>query len=370
MYQQVLRSYTISLFLCLGAVALFSCKPRNQEAVTPDQGAYTLNAPKYFGSYTIPSDNPVTKAGVKLGRNLFYEKKLSLDNSISCGSCHVQKNAFSDPNRLSAGVNGLLGKRNAMALSNLMWQKDFFWDGRAKSLEEQALMPIKDAHEMQETLENVVLKLKNDPLYPPLFQQAFGVEEITSDKIAKAIAQFERTLISGNSVYDRYLTKKYIANANEINGMNLFFTHPDASTGLRGANCGDCHSGNLTYSFDFKNNGLDTDSGMLDFGLQGFSLKSSDRGKFKIPSLRNIALTAPYMHDGRFATLEEVLDHYNEHIAQSTTLDPLIINATNEFGGTALKLTTQEKKDVITFLKMLTDTSFVTNPEFSDPFVK
>lgn len=356
------------LFLVLGIALLAACKG-SQGEIKPDD-SYAIAPPPYFGKYTIPVDNPLSKSGVLLGRHLFYEKKLSLDNSISCGSCHVQKHAFSDPATLSIGVNGTLGKRQSMSLSNLMWQTSFFWDGRSASLEDQALKPIVDAHEMQETLERVVDKLKKDPLYPPMFKNAFGSEEITSDRIAKALSQFERTLISGNSKYDQYLNNKYIPTASEKNGMDLFFNHPDPSLGIRGGNCGDCHSGKLLINNNFHNNGLSTDADMKDLGLGEITSKVGDRGRFKTPSLRNIALTAPYMHDGRFRTLEEVLEQYNAHIQESSTLDPLIISASNELNGRSLKLTEAEKKDIINFLHMLSDDTFINNPEFSDPFKK
>lgn len=355
------------LLLILCVALLIACKGEGD--VKPDD-TYTISPPPYFGTYTIPVNNPLSKSGVLLGRHLFYEKKLSLDNSISCGSCHVQKHAFSDTALLSKGVNGTLGRRQAMSLSNLLWQKSFFWDGRSPSLEDQALRPITDAHEMQETLEQVVAKLKNDPLYPPMFKNAFGNEEITADKIAKAISQFERTLISGSSKYDQYLNDKYTPTASEKNGMDLFFRHPDPALGLRGGNCGDCHSGKLLINNNFHNNGLNTDAEMTDFGLGEITSKSGDKGRFKTPSLRNIALTPPYMHDGRFRTLEEVLDQYNEHIQESSTLDPLIISASNELNGRHLKLTATEKQDIINFLHMLNDDAFITNPEFSDPFKK
>ncbi|HTF81826.1 MAG TPA: hypothetical protein VL947_08880, partial [Cytophagales bacterium] len=162
----------------------------------------------------------------------------------------------------------------------------------------------------------------------------------------------------------------YIPSSTEKNGMDLFFNHPDPGLGIRGGNCGDCHSGKLTHSVEFRNNGLDTDISFTDLGLEEVTQKPVDRARFKIPSLRNVAVTAPYMHDGRFKTLGEVLKHYNEHIQQSSTLDPLIINASNEFNGTSLKLTDAEKNDIIEFLKMLTDEPFLNNKDFSDPFVK
>jgi cytochrome c peroxidase len=357
---------SLSVIILVSTIVVTLINACKKNTVEPTNSNYEIKYPSYFGS-PVTTKNPITQNGATLGRYLFYEKKLSKDNSISCGSCHIQKYAFSDTAQFSKGVNGLIGSRNAMALSNLYWQKKFFWDGREETLEDQALKPITDSHEMQETLENVVEKLKTDAKYPALFKEAFGSTEIITDKIAIAISQFERTMVSANSRYDQYLNGKLTANSSEKNGMALFFTHPDPSSGLRGGNCGDCHSGKLTYSVEFRNNGLDDENTLIDFGFYNVTKNAFDKGKFKIPSLRNIALTAPYMHDGRFKSLKEVLDHYNEHIKQSNFLDPLISNASNQLNGTSLMLTATEKQDIINFLKMLSDESFTTDEALSNP---
>jgi cytochrome c peroxidase len=366
------RSGYISWLWIAICFSLFACK-KDDAVVTPEDetGPYELVTPRNFGDYMIPADNPLTKEGVALGRMLFYEKKLSNTNTISCASCHQQQKAFTDGKALSPGSEGILGKRSTMSLANLLWAKRFFWDGRSTTLEEQALIPIQDPVEMHQTLEQAVAKLQQTSEYPAKFKQVFGSEIITAENIAKALAQFERTLISADSKYDRYLAKKYQPTPQEIRGEALFFTHPVAGS-LRGGNCGDCHGGFLTTLGNFHNNGLDTD--FADIGLEATTGKASDRGKFKAPSLRNIALTAPYMHDGRFQTLEEVLDHYNEHVQMSATLDPLIIEASNEATNPGepirLFLTDQEKKDIIAFLHLLTDSTFIADPRFSDPFKK
>jgi cytochrome c peroxidase len=333
-----------------------------------EQGPYSLELPFYLSrQFTIPEDNPLTKEGVQLGRMLFYEKRLSGDNTQSCSSCHQQKLAFSDGLRFSKGIAGQNGKRNSMSLVNLLWVRQFFWDGRSNSLEEQALIPIEDPVELHQPLDRAVAKLQNTSFYPARFKLAFGSDKITPENIAKALAQFQRTLLSTNSKYDQHLRGEYKPTPQELNGINLFFTHPVAEIGLRGANCGDCHGSHLTTLNTFHNNGLDAEP--TDPGREAVTNRPTDRGKFRAPSLRNIALTAPYMHDGRFQTLEEVLDHYNEHIKNSPTLDPLIIEASNEPAGRSLLLTEQEKKDVIAFLRLLTDHEFTQDKRFSDPFI-
>ncbi len=338
---------------------------------------YPLNTPYYFGrTAEIPADNPTTVEGVELGRMLFYEKRLSGDNTQSCASCHKQSKAFADGRQFSVGIAGLEGTKNAMSLANLLWSSRFFWDGRSDSLEAQALIPIEDPIEMHETLENAVAKLQAAPEYPPRFFAAFGTDSVSAEHIGKALAQFQRTLISANSRYDQYLRGEYTPTPLELQGMTLFQTHPVAETGLRGGNCGDCHLGPLTSGElrdfqGFHNNGLDPDA-YLKPGLEAVTGNPFDRGKFKAPTLRNIALTAPYMHDGRFNTLEEVLEHYNEHVQFSQTLDPLIIEASNEIvvEGEPIKLhlTDREKEAILAFLHMLTDSSFIENEAFSNPF--
>ena len=335
-----------------------------EEKTTP----YTFQYPANFGSrFVLPDDNPTTQEGVALGRMLFYEKKLSANSSISCASCHEQRLAFTDGRRLSLGMNNQLTFRNSMSLANLLWVRNFFWDGRAGSLEEQAVFPLTDSHEMGQTLEKSAAKLQKTALYPPLFRSAFGSAHITKEHIVKAIAQFERTLISANSPYDRYLAGTYQPTQQELRGMALFMNHPDPQKNIRGANCGHCHGGPKTFKELFHNNGLD--SVFADKGRENFTKDAADRARFRVPTLRNIALTAPYMHDGRFSSLEQVLDHYNAHVISSPTLSSFLQNTSNAPNGTTLQLTDTEKADIIAFLHLLTDKQFVTNPAFSNPFV-
>ncbi|MES2733951.1 MAG: cytochrome c peroxidase [Bacteroidota bacterium] len=334
-----------------------------------ETGVYEFKYPSNFGNrFTIPADNPMTKQGVHLGRMLFYEKRLSSNNSLSCATCHQQKLAFTDGQAFSRGVDAIETKRSSMSIANLLWVRQFFWDGRAKSLEEQAITPMTDPHEMGQSLEESAKKLQQASIYPPLFKLTFGSDTITGDRITKALAQFERTLISSNSKYDQYLAGEYQPTAQEKRGHDLFMTHPAPEQNLRGANCGDCHGGYKTFMEFYHNNGLEAEP--KDIGREALTKKYTDRGRFRVPTMRNIALTAPYMHDGRFKTLEEVLDHYNEHVQGSSSLAPLISEATNEIGGKSLKLTSEEKQDVIAFMHMLTDSTFITDARFSDPHPK
>ncbi len=375
MYQKQQVNRVILQILAIG-LWLVSCGGDNSNQIAAPT-PYDLDVPYYFGeNHELPKENPLTIEGVELGRMLFYEKKLSRDNTISCGSCHQQDKAFTDGLSVSVGIDGQHLTKSAMSLVNLPWSSHFFWDGRAESLEGQALEPIENTLEMDQSLDETISKLSNTENYPDLFFRAFGKKIITAENIGKALAQFQRTLISANSKYDQFLTGNASLTEQENLGMELFFTHPEPSSSIRGGNCGDCHVNILTSGVNdnfegFKNNGLDDDSG-LEEGLATVTGFPSDKGKFKVPSLRNIALTAPYMHDGRFATLEEVLDHYNEGIKRSETIDPLILEASNESiesnGAIKLHLTNEEKEAIIAFLHTLTDYSFITNEKFSDPF--
>jgi cytochrome c peroxidase len=262
-----------------------------------------------------------------------------------------------------------------MSLANLLWgPQRFFWNGRAATLEAQALVPLQHADEMAQDLDRLVSQLRADSTYRKLFETAYG--EISSSAITRALAAFERTLISCNSRYDQFLRGEVTLDAQEELGRKLFMAHPDVKVNLRGANCIDCHSqfltGGSSAGYDgFSNNGLD-DEAHLQPGLQAVTGKPAHRGLFKVPSLRNIALTAPYMHDGRFKTLEEVLDHYDSGIRNSSTLSAVIVEADNQAaaatGHISLHLTAGEKAAVIAFLHTLTDRDFVTAERFSDPF--
>jgi cytochrome c peroxidase len=359
-------------------VLIFSCCHCLNDRQVSNTPLKDFEAPFYFGLFELPQDNPLTEEGVALGRILFYDTILSQDSTISCASCHQQAKAFTDGERLGIGIEGQVVDRNTMSLVNMLWSTPHkFWDGRAANLEEQALQPIKDPREHGMDIPEVLKRLNDHPDYPSRFRSAFGTKKIREEQIAKALAQFQRTLISNDSKYDKFLRGEVQLSDSEQRGLQAFFTHPDPSVSLRGSNCGDCHRNFLTDGFNdaldgFANNGLDYEDDLED-GLCAVTGNPMDKGKFKIPSLRNIALTAPYMHDGRFNTLEEVIDHYNEHIRESSTLDILIREASNEPRKPGdpihLKLTDQEKEDILAFLLTLTDSTFITNEKFSNPFI-
>ncbi|TWV99667.1 cytochrome-c peroxidase [Chitinophaga pinensis] len=328
-----------------------------------------IDYPAYFGNRTfIPDDNPTTVEGVALGRRLFYEKRLSVSRQMSCGTCHRQELAFTDGKVFSEGADGSLQPRNTMSLVNLLWVRNFFWDGRVAGLEMQAAVPLTNAHEMGQSLAVSAALLSGEPVYRSLFSKAFGTDSMTGEGIVKALSQFERTLVSANAPYDQYLRGDYQPTVAELNGISLFYGNPDAARNVRGAGCAHCHGGPKTYIELYHNNGLD--SIPANPGRELVSGQSYDRGRFRVVSLRNIALTAPYMHDGRFKTLEEVLSHYNEHIKLSKTLSPFLqgVGNSNALDGLTLGLTDSEKKDLLAFMHMLTDPTFISDKRFSDPF--
>ena len=344
----------------------------NKHVPTPAE----FSAPFVFGPFGFPKDNPLTEESVKLGRRLFYDPLLSGNNQVSCATCHKQQLAFTDGLQGSVGVSGRPLAFNSMSLSNLLWgPQRFFWDGRVDTLEIQALLPIQHADEMAQDLLTLIDEINQDETYVELFELAYG--EVSVEAIAKALANFQRTLISANSRYDKYLRGELSLTEQEELGRKLFMAHPDTKVNLRGGNCIDCHSQFLTSGFrdgidGFSNNGLDDDD-TLKAGLSGATGNEAHKGMFKTPSLRNIAVTAPYMHDGRFQTLEQVLDHYNGGIKRSKTLSPLILEADNiaktQLDSISLNLTEDEEKAIIAFLHTLTDEQFLTDPRFSDPFL-
>jgi len=369
------RYYRPYLFVLLAgpALLLLSAVFRGPAPWSPGGPMpYTLSYPPYFGNrVNTTDDNPLTVEGIALGRRLFYEKRLSANNTISCGSCHRQTHAFADDRAFSRGFDQTPTRRNSMSLTNLLWVRHFFWDGRASSLEVQAITPMTDPHEMGQPLDSSAHRLAAIAGYPPLFSAAFGSDSITPDRIIKAITQFERTLISDNSPYDRYIRGEYTPTAAEQRGLALFYSNngPNGAAGggapgiqgvqripgiqgIRGSGCGSCHSGPKVFNETYHNNGLD--SVPSDQGRSVITGMDYDRGRFRVVTLRNIALTAPYMHDGRFKTLQEVIDHYSDHILPSPTLSP--------------SLSGEEKADLLAFLQMLTDSVFIADPRFSDPF--
>lgn len=319
---------------------------------------YRFNMSSMFPIPNLPRDNPLIEERVSLGDKLFHEKALSKDGTISCASCHQTTSAFSDSRQFSIGVRNQSGTRQAMPLFNMAWKSSFFWDGRAPSLRKQALMPIQDHVEMDQTLEGAVSNLNARAEYPPLFEKAFGAKEITPEKIGLAIEQFVLTLTSYDSKFDSVLRGQEKFDEHEQRGFELFMTEYEPRTEHYGADCFHCHGGPLFSDHQFHNNGLDAKQ-EIDPGRYKYTKIESDRGKFATPSLRNVELTAPYMHDGRFKTLEEVVEHYNTGVKRSPTLDPNI--AKHPDGGIHLSL--DDKQALVAFLKTLTDSKFAkTNP--------
>ena len=337
----------------------------------------------FFPAMDIPADNPMTLAGIELGRRLFYDPILSADSSQSCSSCHKQELAFTDGLAVSTGIDGIAGTRNSMSIVNLGFNNNgFFWDGRSASLEVQAKEPVENPIELHDTWSNVETKLRRSKMYQEHFRKAFGIDwssEIDRDLAAKAMSQFMRSLISYRSFFDK--TRGYGLNDNEFRpvlstsaerGRQLF----DNTTDVLGDDpqCSHCHNSELFTNNTYRNNGLDAAATVDDFpdlGFGGVTGFNNDKGKFRTTTLRNIELTAPYMHDGRFATLEEVLDHYNEHVKPSPTLDGNLAvpySQSQQQGKVGLQLTAQDKADIIAFLKTLTDTEFINNPAHSNPF--
>ncbi len=353
-----------SISLLIIALVFQSCK-KDVSPMPEPNSPYTLN----IGSFPPPAiagDNPLTKAGVRLGRMLFFEKMLSKDKSMSCGSCHNQKHAFSDTSRFSIGVQGLPGGRQAMAIFNMAWNtNEFFWDGRAHLLRDQSLKPIQDHLEMDETLPSVISKLQATTLYSQQFKMAFGTEIITSELMSKALEQFMNSIVSNNSKYDQFIAGNASLTAEEERGRFLFFTEYNPSfPSASGADCQHCHGGSNFENDNYMNNGLDSDANISDIGRQIVTNNSADKGKFKVPSLRNIELTHPYMHDGRFNTLEEVVEHYNL-VTESSTIDGSFLQQTPNGG---LNLSISDKAALVAFLRTLTDNTFINNSEYSDPF--
>ena len=311
-----------------------------------DQG-YVVEKPDHFPDFQSPLDNELTAERVALGKKLFYEKALSIDSSISCESCHLQHLAFTDGKAKSIGVEGRVGARNAPALINLAYDKFFFRDGGVSNLETQAMSPILNVNEMAHGIHEAAGRLAQDDSYQRLAQAAYG-REMSAYVVVRALAAFQRTLISGNSRFDAYYYENdaSIFSESEKNGKAIFFGK---------GNCSNCHEGFNLTNFSFENNGLY--EVYEDKGRSRISLLIEDEGKFKVPTLRNVEYTAPYMHDGSLATLEAVVEHYNSggkhHINQSEFVKPL-------------NLTEQEQVDLVNFLKTLTDDEFLNNPKFKD----
>jgi cytochrome c peroxidase len=294
------------------------------------------------------SKNPLTEEGFQLGRQLFYDPILSKDSTISCASCHLQATGFTHvDHELSHGIDGKIGTRNSMTMMNLAWSKTFMWDGGVNHLDVQPLNPITSAVEMNETFEHLISKLQKTEKYPILFEKAFGDSNITGQRILKALSQFELMLVSANSKYDKVMRKEAVFTEQEQKGYQLFKT-----------NCTSCHSEPLFTNGKYENNGIPIDTTLNDIGRQRITEKTDDYLKFKVPTLRNIQFTNPYMHDGRFKKLTDVIKHYNS-LGNNKILSKQLQKTMN--------LSDNERVDIVAFLLTLTDNDFLFDKRFAYP---
>ena len=325
-------------------IVLLSVSCQQEDSSPFDDTAYELNIPYGFPSPIIPEDNELTEARVALGKRLFYDPLISRDNSISCASCHKQELAFADDKPISPGIEGRMGFRNAPTLANLAYLTYVNKDGGVPKLDIQALVPIEDHAEMDQSTLALADKLNKIESYREDFLKAYD-EEASPFTITRALGAFQRTLISGDSPYDQFLQGNQVLSSDALAGMALFFSEQ--------ANCGSCHTGFNFTDNSFRNNGLYET--YADWGRRRVTSLMEDDGKFRVPTLRNIALTAPYMHDGSVPNLEAVIDHYNEGGSIHPNKDALI---------KPLGLTPTEKDQLIQFLHTLTDSTFINNPAF------
>jgi len=319
--------------------------------------------PDHFPELEVPADNELTLEKIVLGQHLFYDAILSADSTMSCSSCHDPKLAFTDAKEFSVGIDGIEGPRSSMSLVNVgFFYNGLFWDGRDTTLEAQALVPVEDPIELHNNWPGLMAKLRIHDDYPRMFREAFGIsftEEMTKEMAAKALASYQRVLISGNSKFDRWLIGIDVLEDDELEGMEMYFdTNPDVPD----AECAHCHEAPLMATNDYFNNAIsevDTVSDFPDLGRGEVTSNPLDNGKFRAPSLRNITLTAPYMHDGRFKTLREVLDHYNSGGKPSPNSDALVL---------PLGLNEQQIQNLEAFLHTLVDTSYLDNEYVTNPF--
>lgn len=341
-------------------VVLASCSEEKDDPVDPqgecpEATPLTVTLPGYMGDMPNPSDNPLTVEGVALGRRLFYDPILSADSSLSCGGCHTQSLAFGDFRRFSEGIHGDKGTRHAPVIVNPAWNlKGTFWDGRAADLEEQAEQPVPESTEMDLPWPQALARLQQHSEYPDLFCAAFGTSTVTRARVVKAIAQFERTFVSANSKYDRWKRGETALAPEEYRGYLFFMAETKGD-------CFHCHAEPFFSSADFHITGLD--SIPVDPGRGAIIGDPAKTGAFKAPTLRNVMESPPYMHDGRFMTIREVLRHYNHGFYQAPNLDPKIVKRNSVTPMSEADLDTLEF-----FLNTLTDWDFLTNPALSDPF--
>ena len=362
---------TKSILLFLIGCTIIACNPEE-----PDNGLgqslmdinysptpYAVEVPSEFPAIELPDDNDLIIEKIELGQHLFFDPILSADSTMACASCHIPEKGFTDGLAVSTGIDGISGDKSSMSLVNsAYYNTGLFWDGRIGSLEEQALLPVEDPIEMHNNWPDLMDKLMEHDLYPTLFRKAFGIDytgEMTKEMAAKALAQYQRIIISGNSKFDRFLRNEGGLTDEELEGSLMFFEKDDD---LPDAGCWHCHSAPLLTNNSFRNNGLEeveNRDDYADFGFGNITGFPVDNGKFRVPTLRNIALTAPYMHDGQFETLEEVIEHYDKGGLPSPNKDFELLN---------LGLTDQQKLNLKLFLLTLTDTSYLDNQYVRNPF--
>lgn len=322
------------------AFLVFSCQKEK-----PIIEEIEINYPDYFPAPVYDfTNNQFTQKRFLLGKKIFFDKQLSSDGTISCNSCHAQTHGFADHNvSFSLGVNGAIGSRNSPSIANMIWSPYFMWDGGVNHIEVFSVAPITNPDEMHETMSNVLSKLNSNIQYRKLFKEAYGSDLITDQLLLKAITLFMSKIISCNSKYDKMRQGKVEYNSMENEGYDLFKQK-----------CASCHTEPLFTNYQFINNGID--SVFTDLGRAKITFNNEDRGKFKVPSLRNIELTYPYMHDGRFWSLEQVLNHYRSGIRNSETLHPTLTNG--------IQITELEQQKIISFLRTLTDYNLMGDPLF------
>lgn len=330
----------------LGVVVALGCSGSESPA-TPPEGP-PIAIPAAFPPLVAPDDNQPTRERIALGRRLFYDERLSRTEDVSCGTCHLQQNAFADPNRVSVGVEGRTGTRNAPALVNLAWARSFFWHGGVTTLEVQAVGPIRNPLEMDMSLDEVAERLAADEQLVSEFQRAYD-EGPSESSITRALASFGRSLVSGNSPYDRYL-------AGDPSDMSEAAVRGEALFNGERGECFHCHVGYNFTNNAFRNNGIAIDD--PDQGRREITLKDSDLGKFKVPTLRNVAVSAPFMHDGSLETLDDVIAAYVQGGRGHPNTDPTIVK---------LDLSADDQLDLRAFLESLTDQEFLENPAYADP---
>jgi len=342
---------------CLAGFLFTACESRTGGGEGPEPAPVVRTTPYPWrkpANFPEPvydfSKNPLTQEGVALGRALFYDGMLSADGTVSCGFCHQPFTAFAHTDHaLSHGINDRIGTRNVPGIQNVAWSRHFFWDGGIVDLDLLPIAPIQNPDEMGETLPNVLRKLRQSGKYRPMFQAAYGTDSITSERFLKALSQFMLTMVSAESRYDKATRGTGAAlTPEEQRGLSLFKTH-----------CASCHSGELFTNGSFRNNGLPPlPAAPADPGRYAITLLEQDRYRFRVPSLRNVEFTPPYMHDGRFRTLEQVVAHYATGVSDSPYLDPLL----RKEGRVGIPLTRQEQNELVAFLRTLTDFTFLSNP--------